>query len=116
MFKLIFLILLLILSGCSQQIIVNPEDELTFEKKFEWEIKKCDLLKIKNEVKDCKDNILLQQAISLDDNSYCDYSSSIKAKELCNSLFYLDKAEKENNNVFCGFITHETIKEICLKG
>jgi len=57
----------------------------------------------------------LQQSISLDDVSYCDYSSSQESSELCNSLFYLDKAQKQKDTVFCGFITQETIKEICLR-
>ena len=111
----ILLILTLIFLVCCQQNIVNPENELTFEKEFELKIKACDSLASKENIKECKDNILLQQSISLDDVSYCDYSSSQESSELCNSLFYLDKAQKQKDTVFCGFITQETIKEICLR-
>lgn len=114
MYKQLLIILTLIfLTGCAQNI-VNPENELTFEKEFEIKIKSCNSLPLK-EIKNCKDNILLQQAISLDDAGYCEFSSSIKSSKLCDSLFYLDKAQKQKDKLFCGFITQETIKNICLK-
>lgn len=112
--QLLLLISLIFLAGCTQNI-VNPENELTFEKEFELKIKACDSLNSKEKIKECKDNILLQQAISLDSIDYCDYSSSTSSSELCSSLFYLDKAQKNNDKVFCGFITKEAIKEICLR-
>jgi len=115
MYKQLLLILSLIfLIGCTQNI-VDPSNKLTFEKEFELKIKACDSLIYPEEITSCKDNILLQQATSLDDTTYCEYSSTPKAAELCNSLFYLDKAQKNKDKIFCGFITQETIKEICLR-
>ena len=114
MYKILLILILIFLAGC-QQNLVNPKNEITFEKEFELKIKACDSLVLQEDATKCKDNILLQQAIYLDDNSYCDFSSTIKASELCNSIFYLDKAQKQNDNLFCEFITLETIKKICLK-
>lgn len=115
MYKLVLIIFIaLILSGCAKQYAVSPEKELTFEKKFEIKMNQCNTLKEKQETNDCKDDVILEQAISLDDISYCDYSSSIKATEFCKSLFYLDKAQKKEQDTFCNFITQETIKEICM--
>ena len=110
----IFLILIsvIFLSACTEKTI-NVEDQLTFEEKFELKIKNCNLLKTSIEINDCKDDILLQQAINLDDNSYCDFTSSLKAKKLCHSLFYLDKAQKNNQQSFCNLIEDITIKDIC---
>ncbi len=110
---ILMLILIIFLSACTQKSI-NVEDQLTFEKKFEIEIKNCNLLKTDQEIKDCKDDILLQQAINLDDISYCDYSSSLKSTKLCNSLFYLDKAQKNKQTTFCNIIEDKTIKDICI--
>lgn len=115
MYKQLLLILsLFLLVGCTQNT-VNPQNELTPEKEFEIKIRACEVLLSNEDITNCKDNILLQQAIFLDDTTYCESSSNLKASELCNSLFYLDKAQEQKDTIFCGFITQPKIKEICLE-
>ena len=51
MYKILLILTLIFLAGC-QQNIVNPENELTFEKEFELKIKACDSLASKEKIKD----------------------------------------------------------------
>ena len=114
--KVIFILfLILFINACTlQKTLTYPEQQLTFEQQFELKMKSCNALINKQESLHCKDDILLQQAISLDEVTYCDYSSAQETKELCFSLFYLDKAQKNKNNAFCKFIENEVINNICI--
>jgi len=111
MYKPILLVFIVFLTGCAlqQPIILNG-----FEEEFQIEISKCDLKNTKEEIVECRDNILLQQAMNLDDNTYCDYSSTTTITKFCYSLFYLEKAQTTQQSSFCKFIQHELIKETCL--
>jgi len=50
MYKILLILTLIFLVGC-QQNIVNPENELTFEKEFELKIKACDSLASKEKMR-----------------------------------------------------------------
>ena len=114
--KLIFLLILLFfITACTfQKTLTYPESQLTFEEKFEIRMRDCNALATNLQIEDCKNDILIQQAISLDEVSYCNYSSTIKATEICKSLFYLDKAQKNNQPAFCRMIPNEVINNICI--
>lgn len=100
------LIILILISGC------NP---LSAKDTFEYNMYNCNFLKTEDEVKNCKDNIIIQRAMDKDDVEYCDVSSSMSSRDLCASLFYLSKARTTQKVSYCGMIEMDDIKIICLE-
>jgi len=100
--KAVLLLALVFLSGCSQEADMNSEEG--FEKL---------MMDCKDSV-NCKDGVLIQYAINMDDISYCDSSSNLENKNLCASMFHYFKARKLDQKSQCNFIEDSVFKNLCL--
>jgi hypothetical protein len=113
MYKILMALALIFITGCAGVPPVNIDNQIDTNNIFGAAIKECELQGSLLEKKNCKDNVLLQQAISLDDETYCNFASTTISTSTCKDFFFLEKASSRKMSSFCGFINEPEMREIC---